>query len=42
MRIRSSGALHPPGDFELGMVNLAAAEMFELGKEYYLDFTPSE
>lgn len=32
----------PSGRLELGMVNLAAAEMFELGKEYYLDFTPSE
>lgn len=29
----------PSGSIELGCANLAAAEMFELGKEYYVDFT---
>lgn len=32
----------PTGSLTLGCVNLAAAEAFELGKEYYLDFTPAE
>lgn len=32
----------PSGKLELGCANLAAAEMFELGKEYYLDFTPAQ
>lgn len=31
----------PSGKLELGCVNLAASEQFELGKEYYLDFTPA-
>ena len=32
----------PSGKLELGCINLAAAEMFELGKEYYLDLTSAE
>lgn len=32
----------PQGRVELGCVNQAAAEQFELGKEYYLDFTKAE
>ncbi len=32
----------PSGGIELGCVNLAAAEAFELGKEYYIDFTLAE
>lgn len=32
----------PNGSFELGCINLAAAEQFELGKEYYLDIRPAE
>jgi hypothetical protein len=31
----------PPGSIELGTVNEAAAEKFEIGKEYYVDFTPA-
>lgn len=31
----------PSGQFELGVINLAAAEMFELGKEYYIDIMPA-
>lgn len=31
----------PSGKVELGCVNLAAADSFELGKEYYIDFTPA-
>jgi hypothetical protein len=29
----------PSGRLELGCANLAAAEMFELGQQYYVDFT---
>jgi hypothetical protein len=29
----------PSGAIELGTVNEAAAAMFEVGKEYYVDFT---
>lgn len=29
----------PSGKLELGCANLAAAEMFELGREYYIDFS---
>jgi len=32
----------PTGKIELGTVNLAVAAQFELGKEYYIDFTPAE
>ncbi len=35
-------AASPSGKFELGVVNLAAAEMFVPGKEYYLDITPAD
>lgn len=31
----------PTGKLELGFVNLETANAFELGKEYYLDFTPT-
>lgn len=31
----------PSGSLELGCINLVAADRFELGKEYYLDFTPA-
>ena len=30
----------PTGAIELGTVNIAAAEAFTLGEEYYVDFTP--
>ena len=30
----------PSGIIELGTVNEAAAKCFELGKSYYIDFTP--
>jgi hypothetical protein len=29
----------PSGKIELGTINLDAAEAFELGKDYYVDFT---
>lgn len=32
----------PNGDLRLGCINLAAADRFELGKEYYVDFTPAD
>lgn len=32
----------PSGSIELGTVNEAAAKSFELGKAYYIDFTPAE
>ena len=32
----------PSGKIELGCANLEAAAMFELGKEYYVDFTRAE
>lgn len=32
----------PSGSVELGTVNMKAAEYFELGKEYYVDFTKAE
>jgi hypothetical protein len=32
----------PTGTIELGTVNLEAANLFELNKAYYVDFTPSE
>lgn len=31
----------PSGSLQLGMVNAEAVNQFELGKEYYLDFTPA-
>ncbi|MCE9605048.1 MAG: hypothetical protein K8U03_09135 [Planctomycetia bacterium] len=32
----------PSGRIELGTVNPQASDQFELGKEYYVDFTPAE
>ncbi len=32
----------PGGRLELSVVNAAAVERFEVGKEYYLDFTPAD
>jgi hypothetical protein len=32
----------PSGHLELGCVNLEASEQFELGREYYIDFTPAD
>jgi hypothetical protein len=32
----------PSGRIELGCANLDAAGAFELGKEYYVDFTPAD
>lgn len=32
----------PSGKIELGCANLEAAEAFELGKEYYIDFILAE
>jgi hypothetical protein len=32
----------PSGKIELGCANLAAAEMFDIGQEYYIDFTKAE
>ncbi len=31
----------PSGKLELGTINPSAAGKFELGKEYYIDFTPA-
>ena len=32
----------PSGRLELGTINPEAWEQFELGKEYYIDFTPAQ
>ena len=32
----------PTGSLQLGVVNQAAWKQFELGKTYYLDFTPAD
>lgn len=32
----------PSGSLELNIVNAAAADQFEVGKSYYLDFTPAD
>lgn len=32
----------PSGEVKLGTINQAAADYFELGEEYYLDFTKAE
>lgn len=32
----------PSGSLELGTVNAEAVKAFELGKEFYIDFTPAE
>lgn len=34
-------AASPSGEINLGCANAAAAVQFELGKEYYVDFTPA-
>ena len=31
----------PSGFIELGVINLEAAEGFEIGQEYYVDFSPA-
>lgn len=31
----------PSGSIKIGCANLEAAQAFELGKEYYVDFTPA-
>lgn len=31
----------PSGTIQLGTINAEAARQFELGKEYYVDFTPA-
>lgn len=35
-------AYTPGGHIELGTINPEAWNQFELGKEYYVDFTPAE
>lgn len=32
----------PSGDINLGILNPAAAEQFEPGKQYYVEFSPAE
>ena len=32
----------PAGSIMLSCLNLTASEQFEVGKEYYVDFTPAE
>jgi hypothetical protein len=32
----------PSGKIELGTVNENASKLFEIGKEYYVDFTPAD
>jgi hypothetical protein len=32
----------PSGSLQLGCINPEAYSQFEIGKEYYLDFTPAE
>mgnify|MGYP001609875291 CR=1 FL=1 len=34
--------LTPSGSIKLGTINEEAAKSFEIGKEYYIDFTPAE
>ena len=34
-------AASPSGSIKLGCANAAASEQFEIGKEYYVDFTPA-
>lgn len=34
-------AATPSGSISLGVVNESAAELFEPGKEYYVDFSPA-
>lgn len=35
-------AASPSGSIEIGCANIEAAQVFELGKEYYVDFTAAE
>jgi hypothetical protein len=35
-------AATPAGSIEIGTVNEVAAKSFELGKAYYVDFTPAD
>lgn len=35
-------AYTPYGEINFGTVNAEAAKQFEIGKEYYIDFTPAE
>lgn len=35
-------AATPSGEIKLGTVNAEAAACFDLGKEFYVDFTPAE
>lgn len=35
-------AFTPSGEIKLGTINVDAANKFELGKEYYVDFTVAE
>lgn len=32
----------PGGNIQLSTINEAAAKQFEMGKEFYVDFTPAE
>ena len=32
----------PNGEIRLGTINMSAAEYFEIGAEYYIDFTKAE
>jgi hypothetical protein len=32
----------PGGQIQLSTINTVAADQFEVGKEYYVDFTPAE
>jgi len=36
------GTHTPSGNIYLGIVNREAADQFEVGKAYYVDFTPAE
>jgi hypothetical protein len=39
---KSWSAATPSGELKMSISNPAAVDFFELGKEYYLDFTPVE
>jgi hypothetical protein len=32
----------PSGELKIGLLNAEAAKLFELGKSYYVDFSPAE
>ena len=36
------GRYTPYGSLSMGIRNLAASDQFEVGKSYYLDFTPAD